>query len=97
MYIGRWAGLSLARYAGALGALVAGGRPPDKAAAIASAVGAAFNPNPYPNPNSNPNANPNPNQVGAAFCRAEGWPRAAEAAWVAARAAEAVPKKSAAS
>ena len=34
--------LSAARYAGALGALVAGGQPPDEAAAIASAVGAVF-------------------------------------------------------
>ena len=59
-------------YAGALGALVAGGRPPGEAAAIASAVGAAF-------------------------CRAEGWPSAAETVWVAARAAEIVPAKSAGS
>ena len=64
--------LSVARYAGALGALVAGGQPPDEAAAIASAVGAAF-------------------------CRAEGWPSAAETVWVAARAAEIMPAKSAGS
>jgi len=50
-------------YAGALCALLAGDRSPREAAAVASAVGAAF-------------------------CRSEGWPSAAEAVWVAARAAE---------
>ena len=54
---------SASRYAGALGALLASGRLPGEAAAVASAVGAAF-------------------------CRADGWPGAAEAVWVAARAAE---------
>jgi len=53
----------VARYAGALCALLAGDRSPREAAAVASAVGAAF-------------------------CRSEGWPSAAEAVWVAARAAE---------